>query len=148
MQLDLNIQKKFNLFYKLIYFNWIELIIEYQMDRLDNKSGHPLGVSFKHTISPFLLIHIILYWSLFFYSTVTPTRRPLTQKSDTELVPTPRIKGKILYKTAPSFHFRCFRQVLEPAAFVINVLRSQRFSQLPLRFFNWLQWLVELTKAL
>lgn len=57
---------KFNLFYKLIYFNWIELIIEYQMDRLDNRFGYPLGVSFKNTISPLLLTPIILYWSLFF----------------------------------------------------------------------------------
>lgn len=94
--------EKFNLFYKLIYFNWIELIIEYQMDRLDNKFGHPLGVSFKHTISSLLLTHIILYWSLFFYSTVTPTRPLIQFNSNTELVSTPQVKGKVLHETAPA----------------------------------------------
>lgn len=140
--------EKINLFYKLIYFNWIELIIEYQMDRLDNKFGHPLGVSFKHTISSLLLTYIILYWSLFFCSAVTSTRSPLIQfNSDTELVPTPQVKGKVLHETALSPHFRCYLQVLEPPAFVINLLRSQRFPQLPLRLDNWLEWLTELTQS-
>lgn len=77
------------------------------MDRLDNKFGHPLGVSFKHTISPLLLTYIILYRSLFFCSSVTPTSPLIQFNSDTELVSTPQVEGKVLHETVPSPHFRC-----------------------------------------